>query len=76
MFFHSDFGADALGTVAVGEGADDVHARVGFRQAGEERGQAFAAFVRLRVVLDVLRLVDDGGGSRVARFDALEELAD
>ena len=57
--------------VAVGEGADDVHAGVGLRQAGEERGQAFAAFVGLRVVLDVLRLVDDGGGSGVARFDAL-----
>jgi len=46
------------------------------RASPEQRGQAVSPLVRLGVVLDVLRRVDDLHRRQVTRLDALEERAD
>lgn len=55
------------------EFAHDINAGGGLRKALEQRLQALAAIMGLRVVLDVFRLVNDGDRRRVARLDAFEE---
>ena len=81
-----DLERDAQGgeiVLVVGEGEipvlEDPHegdAGVGPGQPLEEGGEALAAFVGLGIVLDVLRLVDDGGRAGVPRLDALQEQLD
>lgn len=75
----------AAGEIVLGMGKDefaifecpnDVHAGFGLRQAFEERRQAFAAFMGLRVVLNVFRLVDNGYGPGFAGLDALQQRSD
>ena len=62
--------------VTILESPHDVHLGPGFGQALKEGGQPFAAFVGLRIVLDVLRFVNDGDGLGIAGLDAFQQCPD
>lgn len=62
--------------VAVFEGAHDVDPGRGLRQALEQFLQPLTAFLGLRVVLDILLLIDDSDRFRLSGFDAFEQRAD
>ena len=62
--------------VTILESSHDIHPRRGLRQPFEESGQAFAAFFGLRIMLNVLRLIDDGDRSWFAGLDAFQQFPD